>query len=365
MSKSRNIPIPIPASLTAAVLLLLVGAAVGNGGEIGVYELKKGDGEVAVRISNYGATVLSLHVPDRHGKLDDIVLGFQSIDDYKNDTAYFGSIVGRVANRISGAKFNLSGQVYHLPPNDHGNTLHGGTQGFSDVVWKVREFVQNSHLSLTYDSHDGEQGFPGKLTVTVTYFLIGRRTFAIRMEATPHNKPTPVNLATHTYWNLAGHGSGDVLSHTLHLHAAAVTPVDAALIPTGRVVPVQGTPYDFLQPRPIGSRLAALPGGYDINYVVDRSAAAGHLAKVATVREAAKTGRKMEMWSNQVGVQVYTSNMLNRTAGKGGAVYGVHAGLCLETQGFPDAVNRPNFPSQVVRPGEKYLHVVVYRFTAA
>lgn len=183
------------------------------------------------------------------------------------------------------------------------------------------------------------------------------------MEAKPMNKPTPINLASHTYWNLGGHNSGDIFSHTIQLFASNITPINDKLIPTGQISPVKGTPYDFLQPRTIGSEFKDLPNGYDINYVLEKTTTK-HLTKVAVVRDE-KSGRKMELWSNQVGVQFYTSNMLPDTVGKGGFVYKAHAALCLETQGFPDSVNRPNFPSQIVNPGDEYLHVMVYRFTAS
>ncbi|KAK6148546.1 hypothetical protein DH2020_019458 [Rehmannia glutinosa] len=331
--------------------------------KIGIYELQ--NGHISINITNYGATVLNVLVPDRNGNLDDIVLGFGSVDEYKNDSTYFGALVGRVANRIGGAQFTLNGHVYKLPANDHGNTLHGGSRGFGDVVWTVYDYVKDSHLTLTYDSHDGEQGFPGELSVTVTYLLIGRNKFGIKMEANPKNKPTPVNLASHTYWNLGGHTSGNILSsHTIQLYASRITPVNDNLIPTGEISPVEGTAYDFLEPRTIGSKFNELPDGYDINYVLDRTGAGKTLTKAATVRDG-ESGRKMELWTDQAGVQFYTSNMLGDTVGKGRFVYKKYGGFCLETQGFPDSVNHRNFPSQIVNPGDSYRHVMVYRFTAS
>lgn len=196
----------------------------------------------------------------------------------------------------------------------------------------------------------------------VTYMLIGVNKLALKMEAKPLNKPTPINLALHTYWNLRSHNSGDILSHKIQLLAGKITPVDEKLIPTGEITAVEGTPYDFLEPREIGSRIKELPGGYDINYVID-GIAGKHLRKTAVVSEKV-SGRKMELWTNQPGVQVYTSNTLTRVVGKGKAVYDNYAGLCLETQGFPDSVNHKNFPSQIVNPGESYLHVMLFRFTA-
>ncbi|CAH9095833.1 unnamed protein product [Cuscuta epithymum] len=214
-------------------------------------------------------------------------------------------------------------------------------------------------------SPDGEQGFPGDVNVSVRYMLLGKNKLGIRMKAKAVNKATPVNLASHSYWNLAGHTSGDILSHTIQIFGSSITPVNDDLIPTGAIQPVKGTPYDFLQPREIGSKLNRLPRGYDINYVLDgiEGMPPRHLHRVAVVEER-KSGRKMELWTNKPGVQFYTSNMLNDTAGKGGFVYRKYAGLCLETQGFPDSVNHPNFPSQVLNPGDTYDHVMVYRFTA-
>ncbi|KAL2492902.1 Galactose mutarotase-like superfamily protein [Abeliophyllum distichum] len=329
--------------------------------EIGVYELKKGDH--TVKITNYGATVLSVIVPDKNGKLDDVVLGFESVDGYKNDSVYFGALVGRVANRIGGAQFTLNGKTYKLPANDHGNTLHGGSKGFGDVIWTVTSYVKDSHITLNYDSHDGEQGFPGEISVFVTYMFIGKNKLAINMQAKPVNQATPINLASHTYWNLGGHTSGDILSHKIQLLASHVTPVNDKLIPTGEISAVKGTAFDFLEPREIGSKFNEIPGGYDINYVIDQTGQGKHISKAAVVQES-KSGRKLEVWTNKPGVQFYTSNMLNDTIGKGGFIYKRYAGLCLETQGFPDSVNHPNFPSQIVNPGEVYRHIMVYRFTA-
>lgn len=346
-------------------LVLIIALAIGRNvceaeEEIGFYELKKGN--FTVKITNYGATVLSVIVPDKHGKLDDIVLGFPSIDGYKNDSTYFGALVGRVANRIGGAQFALNGKKYQLPANDHGNTLHGGSKGFSDVIWTVNRYVKDSHITLSYDSYDGEQGFPGQVSVFVTYRFIGTNKLAINMQAKPINKATPINLASHTYWNLGGHNSGDILSHKIQLFGSHVTPVNDKLIPTSEISAVNGTAYDFLKPREIGSKINELSGGYDINYVIDQTGEGKHLLKVAVVQDR-KSGRNLELWSNQPGLQFYTSNMLDNVVGKGGFVYKKYAALCLETQGFPDSVNHPNFPSQIVNPGEVYKHIMVYRFT--
>ncbi|KAJ6764496.1 ALDOSE 1-EPIMERASE [Salix koriyanagi] len=295
--------------------------------DIGFYELKRGD--FSVKLTNYGATVLSVILPDKNGKLDDIVLGFDSIDDYKNDTTYFGAIVGRVANRIGRAQFTLDGTDYKLVPNDGRNMLHGGPKGFSDVIWGVGSH-DDHHVTFIYNSVDGEEGFPGDVAVFVTYMLVETNKLAVKMRAMPLNKRTPV---------------------------------DEELIPTGEIVDVKDTPYDFHKPREIGSMFTQLPDGYDINYELD-DLNPGHLKKVAVVQESV-SGRKLELWTNQPGVQFYTSNMLNNVKGKDGFVYAQYAGICLETQGFPDAVNHPHFPSQIVNPGDVYENIMIYRFTAA
>ncbi|XP_031373200.1 aldose 1-epimerase-like isoform X2 [Punica granatum] len=296
------------------------------------------------------------------GNLADIVLGYDTVDKYKNDSAYFGAIVGRVANRIGGAQFTLNGEHYKLVANERNNTLHGGRRGFSDVVWTVKSYEPDSYITFTYDSYDGEQGFPGDLSVSVTFLLIETNKLGIKMEAKALKKATPVNLALHTYWNLGGHNSGNILSHEIQLFASRITPVDSQLIPTGQISDIKGSAYDFLQPRDIGSQINKLPAGYDINYVLDGHGHE-HLNKVAVLREK-MSGREMELWSNQVGVQFYTGNYLDNVKGKGGFVYSNHSGLCLETQGFPDSVNHPNFPSQIINPGETYKHVMIFRFTA-
>ncbi|KAJ6671968.1 ALDOSE 1-EPIMERASE [Salix viminalis] len=318
--------------------------------DIGFYELKKGD--FSVKLTNYGATVISVILPDKNGKLDDIVLGFDSIDDYKNDTTYFGAIVGRVANRIGRAQFTLDGTDYKLVV----------PKGFSDVIWGVGSH-DDHHVTFIYNSVDGEEGFPGDVAVSVTYMLVETNKLAVKMRAMPLNKRTPVNLALHAYWNLGGHNSGDIFSHTIQLLASKITPVDEELIPTGEIVDVKDTPYDFHKPREIGSMFTQLPDGYDINYELD-DRNPGHLKKVAVVQESV-SGRKLELWTNQPGVQFYTSNMLNNVKGKDGFVYAQYAGICLETQGFPDAVNHPHFPSQIVNPGDIYENIMIYRFTTA
>ncbi|KAK1373355.1 Aldose 1-epimerase [Heracleum sosnowskyi] len=334
--------------------------AANKGGDVGVYEIKRRD--FSIKVTNYGATVLSVMIPDKNGKIDDVVLGFDSVEDYSNDTTYFGALVGRVANRIGNARFTLNGVLYKLSANDGNNTLHGGKNGFSEKIWTVEDHKPDSHITLTYNSPDGQNGFPGDVAVSVTYIFMGTNKLAVKMKANPKSKATPINLASHTYWNLAGQDSGDILSHSIQLLASKITPVDDALIPTGQIVPVSGTAYDFLQPRNIGSKINDLSDGYDINYVLDGTSKK-HLNKAAIVHDS-KSGRKMELWTNKPGVQFYTSNMVHNVKGKLGFVYQKYAGLCLETQGFPDSVNHPSFPSQIVNPGETYEHIMVYRFTA-
>ncbi|XP_065877101.1 uncharacterized protein [Euphorbia lathyris] len=331
--------------------------------EVGIYELIRGNKSFS--FTNFGASMLSAILPDKHGKLADVVLGFPSVESYKNDTTYFGNIVGRVANRIGKAEFKFDGTLYKLVPNDGKNMLHGGPKGYSEVIWKVLSYNKYSHVTFTYHSFDGEEGFPGAVSVEVTYMLMRRNMLGVKMVAKPKNKATPVNLALHTYWNLGGHNSCNILNHTIQIFGSKITPVDndKDLIPTGDIVSVNDTPYDFLQPRQIGSKINEVDGGYDINYVLDDPTSGRHFKKVAVVKESV-SGRKLELRTDKPGVQFYTGNMLDNVEGKDGSVYSKHAGFCLETQGFPDAVNHPNFPSQIVFPGQIYRHFMVYRFTA-
>ncbi|KAK9106140.1 hypothetical protein Scep_022984 [Stephania cephalantha] len=327
---------------------------------VGFYKLS--NGEITITVTNWGATVHSVIVPDKQGKLDDIVLGFETVGEYTNDKVYFGATPGRVANRIGGAQFKLNGKTYKTFPNEGKNTLHGGHRGFSDVIWTVLEHVKDGpspYITLYYRSFDGEQGFPGDLDVFVTYALAGN-SLSISMKAKALSKATPVNLAHHGYWNLGGHNSGNILNNTIKIYGSKITPVDDELIPTGKFLSVKGTPFDFLEAKTIGSRIGELPAGYDINYVID--GAEEQFKKVAEVYDG-KSGRLMELWADKPGVQFYTGNMLGGEKGKEGAVYGAHAGLCLETQGFPDSVNHDNFPSQIVNPGDEYKHFMLYKFS--
>uniref|UniRef100_A0ACD5UBE2 Uncharacterized protein n=1 Tax=Avena sativa TaxID=4498 RepID=A0ACD5UBE2_AVESA len=284
----------------------------------------------------------------------------------QNGTASFGATVGRVANRIANSRFVLDGKAYRLFRNDGNNSIHGGHRGFSKVIWTVKEHVldgDSPYITFFYHSFDGEQGFPGDLDLYVTYQLSSPYDLSIRMNATATTKATPVNLVNHGYWNLAGHGSGDVLRHELQILASRYTPLDATKIPTGQVAPVAGTIYDFLKPTPVGEHMEIVSGGgggYDINFAVDGQQDA--LRQVARVEDP-KSGRGMEVWANQPGVQLYTSNWLINEKGKGGKVYGQYGALCLETQAYPDAVNHPEFPSSIVRPGgQAYKHDMTIRF---
>ncbi|KAM3253109.1 hypothetical protein T459_06968 [Capsicum annuum] len=327
--------------------------------DIGVYEIKKGD--FSVKVTNYGARIISVFLPDKHGEVGDVVLGYDTIEEYQNDTTSFGALLGRVANRIGGAQFTLNGTVYKLVANDGPNTLHGGAKGFSRVVWNVSKYNQEGsypHITLTYHSADGEEGFPGDLLVSVTYALKDPYKLSVLMTAKALNKATPVNLAQHSYWNLGGHNSGDILSNVVQIFASHVTPVDKYLIPTGEISPVENTPYDFLKPRRVGSQIKELQSGYDINYALDSAEKMKHVAIVHDE----KSGRVMEVEASAPGVQFYTANSLIQK-GKGGYVYQPHAALCFETQGFPDAVNHPNFPSTIVTPGKVYVHKLLYTFS--
>jgi aldose 1-epimerase len=322
-----------------------------------------------VKIITYGGIITELHVPDRDGKLDDVVLGFDDLQGYLTWHPYFGCIVGRVGNRIAKGKFTLAGREYHLAINNGPNTLHGGKEGFDKKVWKVEDKGVGDGkgwLRLSYLSKDGEEGYPGNLSCEVTYTWTDTNELRIDYKATT-DKATPVNLTNHSYFNLRGTKMpGTILDHELMLAASKYTPTDETLIPTGKIEPVAGTPYDFTKPMPIGARIDQLkgePGGYDVNYALDSGG--GKLALAARVTEP-KTGRMMEMLTTEPGVQFYTGNFLDGSLkGKGDVVYKKHYGLCLEAQHFPDAVNHSNFASVILQPGQTYSQTTVYKFPAA
>jgi aldose 1-epimerase len=333
-----------------------------DGTQIELYTLTNSKGVVA-KIITYGALLTELHVPDRNGQLGDIVLGFDNLDQYLKGHPYFGATIGRVANRIAQGKFTLDGQPYTLATNNGPNHLHGGLKGFDKVVWKA-EPIQSSDwaaVKFTYTSSDGEEGYPGNLNVTVIYTLTDLNELRINYSATT-DKATPVNLTNHSYFNLAG--EGDILGHELMLAADRYTPVDDTLIPTGELAPVKGTVMDFTSPMAIGSRIGKLtnqPSGYDHNYCL--TAGGKGLALAARVYEP-KSGRVMEILTTEPGIQFYTGNFLDGTlTGKRGIVYKKHYGFCLETDHFPDSINRPNFPPVVLRPGQTYRQTTVHRFS--
>jgi aldose 1-epimerase len=340
-----------------------------DGQEIDLYTLTNRNG-VAIGIMNRGGTVVSIRVPDRSGKLGDVVLGFDSLDGYLKDNPFFGALVGRYGNRIAKGRFKLNGVEYKLAVNNGENHLHGGLQGFDKVVWNARDVSEGRlpRLELTYLSKDGEEGYPGNLSVVVVYSLTDANELRLDYSATT-DKDTVVNLTNHTYFNLAGAGEGDILGHELTLYADRFTPADKGLIPTGELRSVEGTPFDFRKPTAIGARIEAqdqqiqVGGGYDHNFVLNSGG--GSLALAARVGEP-KTGRVLEVLTTEPGVQFYTGNFLDgKLAGKGGKSYPKRSGFCLETQHFPDSPNHPKFPSTELKAGAKYQTTTVYRFSVA
>lgn len=327
--------------------------------------LELSNGRITAKIAAWGATITSLIVPDARGNLADVVLGFDTLEPYmKGISPYFGCIVGRVANRIKEGKFTLNGVEYSLAINNGPNSLHGGLKGFDKVVWDVVERKSECpSITFQYHSKDGEEGYPGDVTVRATYSLPDSTTLRLDMEAVAENKATPINLAQHTYWNLAGHNSGDTLDHSIQIWGKHITPVDENTIPTGEIMPVKGTPFDFTTEHKIGARINDVPGGYDHNYVLDSGEEKNGLKHAAKLKDSSNS-RTLDLWTDAPGMQFYTANYVDGITGKGGAVYGKHSGVCLETQGFPNAINQPNFPSVVVQPGEKYKHTMLFEFSA-
>ncbi len=331
-----------------------------DGTPVAIYTLANGRG-VEARIMTYGAILVSLRLPDRSGKVDDVLLGYDRLDGFVANSPYFGAIVGRYGNRIAKGEFALNGKTYHLAKNNGENALHGGLKGFDKVIWQA-EAVKDKDavgVKMTYLSRDGEEGYPGNLKATVTYLLTAGNELRISYLAET-DQATPVNLTNHAYWNLAGQGSGTILGHQLTLNASKYTPVDAGLIPTGELAPVAGTPMDFKTPHAIGERIAQVTGGYDHNFVLDKPL--GQMGLAARLFDPS-TGRIMEVRTTEPGIQFYTGNFLDGTIhGKGGAVYVMNSGLCLETQHFPDSPNKPAFPSTIVEPGKPYASETVFAF---
>jgi len=322
---------------------------------------------VSLRVMNYGGIVMSVRTPDRDGTLADVVLGYDDLAGYLKSTPYFGAIVGRYANRIARGQFALDGVTYRLAANNGVNTLHGGLRGFDKVLWKAEPFdsLDRLGLVLTYLSRDGEEGYPGTLSATVTYTLTDRNEFIIDYSATT-DKATPVNLTQHSYWNLAGDGSGTVLDQQVTIDADAFTPVDTTLIPTGVLQPVDGTPFDLRRPTAIGARIdepdaqLKTARGYDHNFVLRRTGdGLVHAARAVDP----KSGRTLDVFTTEPGMQFYTGNFLDgKITGKKGHVYGFRNGFCFETQHFPDSPNRSSFPSTILRPGTTYRSQTVITF---
>jgi aldose 1-epimerase len=334
-----------------------------DGTPVKLFTLKNRNG-VLVKITSFGAILTELQVPDRDGKLTNVVLGFDNLNQYLKGHPAFGAIIGRVANRIANARFTLDGQEYQLAANNGPNHIHGGRKGFDKVVWDAKTLPSKPNaasVQFTYLSKDGEEGYPGNLSVAVIYTLTSENELRIDYHATT-DKPTILNLTNHSYFNLAGHG--DVLGHVLSINADRYTPSDSDLIPTGAIAPVKGTPLDFTQPVAIGARIDQLkpsPGGYDHNYVLNHGGT--NLALAARAHEP-RSGRVLEVSTTEPGVQLYTGNFLDgRLTGVGGVTYGLHSGFCLETQHFPDSINKPNFPSTVLRPGQTFQSTTVFKFS--
>jgi aldose 1-epimerase len=332
-----------------------------DGKEADLYTLTNANG-LKAEITNYGGIVTSLYVPDLNGDLGDIVLGYETLEEYIKENPYFGALVGRYGNRITRGKFTLDDVEYTLATNDGKNHLHGGVKGFDKVVWDAEQMQTNEGpaLKLTYLSEDGEEGYPGNLNCTVIYTLTDNDELKVSYEAET-DKATVLNLTHHSYFNLSGHGSGDILGHELMLTADNFTPVNDELMPTGEIRPVKGTLMDFTKQTSVGSRIDQVKGGYDHNFVLNNSD--GSLALAASVYEP-KTGRLMEISTTEPAIQFYSGNFLDGSIKGKGAVYNKHNGFCLETQHYPDSPNKPDFPSVVLRPGEKYTHLTVHKFSA-
>lgn len=333
-----------------------------DGERIQIFSLDN-DQAMEVRIINYGGIIASIKVPDRDGKVDDVVLGHDSLEGYLNRSRYFGALIGRFANRIARGRFTLSGIGYQLAINNGHNHLHGGVRGFDKIVWEAQ--VIDEGVQLNYLSKDGDEDYPGNLSATVTYRLNDANELRIDYYATT-DRDTIINLTNHSYFNLAGRGT--ILNHELQIEADAFTPIDETLIPTGEIRNVKGTPLDFTSPTAIGARIGnhdqqlRFAGGYDHNFVLRGDP--GRLRTAARVYEP-QTGRVMEVFTTQPGLQFYSGNFLDGTlVGKSGRAYTKNSGCCFETQHFPDSPNQPHFPATVLRPDEKYHHTTIYRFSA-
>lgn len=336
-----------------------------DGTPVEIYTLRNSKG-AEVRISNYGGIIVSLKVPDRAGNMGDVVLGYDDLADYIKDSPYFGALIGRYGNRIAKGKFTLDGKQYTLAVNNGPNALHGGLKGFDKVVWtpSILATAQGPALKLVYVSKDGEEGYPGTLSVTAVYTLTDDNELKLEYTATT-DKDTVVNLTQHSYFNLAS--KGDILSHVVMMPAGKFTPVDGTLIPTGELRPVEGSPFDFRKPTAIGARInqddeqLKFGKGYDHNFVMDKPMA--KLGLMARVEEPT-TGRVLEVWSTEPGLQFYSGNFLDGSnKGKGGWVYQFRNGFCMEPQHYPDSPNQPSFPSVVLKPGQVYKNTIIFKFS--
>jgi aldose 1-epimerase len=340
--------------------------SLADGTAVELFTLTSGSG-LEVRAMTYGGIIVSLKTKDRTGKVDDIVLGYDDLAGYVKQNPFFGTIVGRYGNRIAKGQFTIDGKTYTLAKNNGPNHLHGGIRGFDKVVWKAEPFQKADAVGVVFShtSPDGDEGYPGKLDARVTYTLTGKDELRVDYHATT-DKPTHVNLTQHTYFNLAGDGTRDILGHELTIAADRYTPVDSTLIPTGELAPVEGTPFDFRKPQAIGARIGAdheqirNGKGYDHNFVLNRSG--GEPARAIHVLEPT-TGRTLDISTTEPGVQFYTGNFLDGTIkGKAGHVYKQRYGFCLETQHFPDSPNQPKFPTTLLRPGQEYRTTTVFAF---
>jgi aldose 1-epimerase len=348
-----------------------------NGQPINLYMLTNSH-HMRVSITNYGGIIQSIQVPDRHGRMGDVALGFATLDGYTSPlyltkNPYFGAIIGRYANRIAKGTFTLDGVTYHLPINNGPNALHGGVKGFDKRVWQATEVHTGNAvgLQLSRISPDGEEGYPGTLAATVTYTLTNQNALRIHYRATT-DKPTIINLTNHTYFNLAAEGSGDVYSQLLWINANSYTPIDATLIPTGAIDPVAGTPLDFTRPTPIGARIRdsfqqlLYAQGYDFNYVLNRPSPTDHSLMLAASAYDPASGRILDVYTTEPGIQLYTGNFLDGTlVGKRGRTYRQGDAFTLETQHYPDSPHHPNFPATVLRPGQEFTSTTIYRFSTS
>ncbi|MFQ3789393.1 aldose epimerase family protein [Halomonas sp. A29] len=347
-----------------------------DGRQVDVYRFINANG-IEMRVTNYGGIILSLKTPDVRGEFDDIVLGFDSLEDYLSDeyrqaNPYFGALIGRYGNRIAGGQFSLDGETYSLATNDGDNHLHGGRQGFDRVLWQAEPFENDdgAGLILRYTSEDGEEGYPGRLEAEVTYTLTDSDELIVDYRAAT-DKATPVNLTQHSYFNLEGEGGGSILDHHLTINADAFTPVDETLIPTGEIRPVAGTPFDFTQPTPIGERIEqdneqlTFGKGYDHNFVLAEQAASPSEPVLAARVWEPESGRLLEIATTEPAIQFYSGNFLaGDLTGKRGQAYEHRSGFALETQHYPDSPNQADFPSTILEPGETYRSRTIYRFSA-